>query len=229
MSFQIAIDGPVAAGKSTVSKQVADRLGFLYVDTGAMYRMAALLAYRQRIDYHYQLKIVELIRSAEMQMRPPIEAEKDGRLSTIILNGEDVSWLIRTEEISYGASEIAKLPKVRAILVDKQQLIVNRQSVVMEGRDITTKVLPRANLKIYLTADEPTRAERRHQQLLSRGEDISLEEVTHQLIIRDREDSHRLADPLQITDGVWVVDTSHLTIDEVVDAVEKKVKSMITS
>jgi cytidylate kinase len=152
--FHIAIDGPVAAGKGTISRLVAQRLGFLYVDTGAMYRTTALLAQKNKIDLTDEPQVVALVKKAKMEMRNPKKKEQDGRLTTVILDGEDISWQIRTEEVSSGASKVAILPQVRVELVAKQQEIARNQNVIMEGRDITYRVLPNADLKIYLTASD---------------------------------------------------------------------------
>lgn len=224
--FHVAIDGPVAAGKGTVAKLTAQRLGFLYIDTGAMYRMTAYLGLQSNISLNDETKLVKLIKKSNMDMRNPNENEKDGRLSTVFLNGEDVSWKIRTEEVSAGSSIVAILPEVRKILVKKQQEIASSQNVVMEGRDITYRVLPNADIKIFLTADEVVRAKRRHLQLQTRGDDISFDEVYSELLKRDQQDMNRVNDPLKITDDVWVVDTSDLSIDQVVDLITTKVRVM---
>ncbi len=224
--FRIAIDGPVSAGKGTVSRLVAERLGFLYVDTGAMYRVAAFLAKKNEVPFTEEQKIIELITASQLDMKNPEEHEKDGRLITVILNGEDVSWAIRTEEISAGASEVSKLAGVRKTLVEKQQIIAENKDVVMEGRDITYRVLPDADLKIFLTASQTVRAKRRSLQLQTRGEDISFEEVLEDLIKRDKQDTERHADPLKIVDDALVVDTSDLSILQVVDLIEQKVTVM---
>ena len=175
--FHIAIDGPVAAGKGTVSRLVAERLGFLYVDTGAMYRVAALLAIQNDVDFEDTNAITDLIKKSEIKMNNPVGSEKDGRLTTVIVNGEDNSWTIRTEKVGNGSSKVAQIASVREVLVDKQQKIAATQDVVMEGRDITYRVLPNANLKIYLTGKDFVRANRRHIQLQSRGIDISFNKV----------------------------------------------------
>lgn len=225
-SFHIAIDGPTAAGKGTVSRIVAERLGFLYVDTGAMYRMTAYLALQKEVDFDDENALVNLIHESRMDMHNPTDEEKDGRLTTVILDGEDVSWKIRTEQVGMGASAVAKLGKVRVELVRKQQFIAEGQNVVMEGRDITYRVLPDADLKIYLTAGEIVRAKRRHLQLLTRGSDVSFEEVSQDLLIRDDQDMNRVHDPLKIVDDAWVIDTSDLQIHQVVDLIVSKVKVM---
>lgn len=222
-SFQIAIDGPVAAGKGTVAKLVAKRLGFLYVDTGAMYRVAALISKKNNIDWSDETGVAQLVRTTDIVMRNPQDEEMDGRLSTVIVNGEDVSWAIRTEEVSLGSSIVAKLPQVRHVLVEKQQLIAETQNVVMEGRDITFRVLPEAQIKIYLTASETSRAERRHQELLTRGEDVTFDQVLADLKNRDNEDMNRTTDPLHIVSDAWVIDTTNLSIEDVVGMIERKV------
>jgi cytidylate kinase len=224
--FHIAIDGPVAAGKGTVSKLVAERLGFLYIDTGAMYRMTALLAIQEGISLEDEAALAKMVQGSKMDMRNPSEAERDGRLTTVFLNGEDVSWKIRTEEVSAGASKVATYQKVREQLVAQQQQIAEGQNVVMEGRDITYRVLPQAQLKIFLTASDMVRAKRRHLQLQGRGVDSSLDEVYRDLLDRDKQDSERAVDPLQIVDGAWVLDTSDLTIDEIVECIIVRVKAM---
>lgn len=224
--FHIAIDGPVSAGKGTISRLVAEKLQFLYVDTGAMYRVTALLAKRADTDLTDETKLVSLLKSVKLEMRNPNENEKDGRLTTVLIDGEDVSWQIRTEEISAGASQVAQLAEVRKVLVEKQQLIAQGQNVIMEGRDITYRVLPAADLKIYLTASDTIRAERRHLQLQMRGENTTFEQVYQETLERDARDTTRAVDPLQIVPGAWVIDTSDLAIDKVVEMIVAKVKVM---
>jgi len=226
--FQIAIDGPVAAGKGTVSRLLAEKLNFLYVDTGAMYRAAALLAIQNNIDFDQEDKVVTLIAQSTLEMRNPEgDKEADGRLTTLILNGKDVSWAIRTTKCSDGASKVATLAKVRQILVEKQKKIAETQNVVMEGRDITFKVLPDADLKIFLTADLEIRAKRRHLQYLTKGIDKSIEEVIKEVQERDQRDMTRKIDPLHPTADSWILDSSHLSIEEVVNLIAEKVNTMI--
>jgi CMP/dCMP kinase len=225
-AFHIAIDGPVAAGKGTISKLAAERLGFIYIDTGAMYRMTAYLGTQKGVDLNDEAALVKLVEASHMDMRSPLEEERDGRLSTVLLDDDDVSWKIRTEEMSNGSSKVAKLPKVRSALVAKQQAIAVGKDVVMEGRDITYRVLPEAQLKIYLTASDTVRAKRRHLQLQTKGEDVSLEQVYRDLLDRDYQDIHRASDPLKITEDAWVIDTSDLDIENVVDLIVARVKSL---
>jgi CMP/dCMP kinase len=224
--FHLAMDGPVAAGKGTGALLVAKRLGFLYVDTGAMYRVAAYLAILNDLDLKNEAGVSELVAKSDIQMRNPDEAEQDGRLTTVTVDGDDVSWKIRTEQISAGASAVAMHKKVREVLVAKQQQIAKGQNVVMEGRDITYRVLPNANLKIYLTAGDLVRAKRRHFQLQSRGQDISFDEVYQELLKRDRQDMTRQTDPLRIVEDAWVIDSSDLSIEQVVELIVGKVRVM---
>lgn len=226
-SFQIAIDGPVAAGKGTISRLLAQKLGFLYVDTGAMYRATALLALRQEISLDNENKVVALLEKSKLEMRNPVPPkELDGRLTTVILDGEDVSWAIRTQKCGDGASKVAVLAKLRRVLVKKQQEIAASQNVVMEGRDITFRVLPEANLKIFLTASIEARAARRHTQYLTKGVDISIEEVIKEIAERDERDMARDTDPLHVVDDAWTIDTSELSIEEVVDLIAERVSQI---
>jgi cytidylate kinase len=221
--FHIAIDGPVAAGKGTISRLVADRLGFLYVDTGAMYRVVALIGQRNNVALEDEKGLVALLNKTTIDMKNPSETEKDGRLTTVLINGEDVSWAIRTEQVSKGSSTVAAHPEVRKVLVEKQQIIAHGKDVVMEGRDITYRVLPEAQLKVYLTAGDTVRAKRRHTQLLTKGQDISFQDVYTQLLQRDEQDMNRKTDPLKIVPDAWVVDTSDLSIEQVVELIVGKV------
>ncbi|GIK84363.1 MAG: cytidylate kinase [Patescibacteria group bacterium] len=227
--FQIAIDGPVAAGKGTVSRLVAERLNFLYVDTGAMYRVTAYLSLQHNIPFTDIPAIVELLKKTDIQMHNPSPEEADGRLTTVLVNGEDVSWKIRTEAVGNGAAKVAQIKEVREILVEKQQVIASSQNVVMEGRDITYRVLPNAQLKIYLTGKDFVRANRRHLQLQSRGNDVNFEEVYLDLKERDNLDMTREADPLKIVSDAWVLDTSDFTINQVVDMIVSKAKVMMSA
>lgn len=225
-SFQVAIDGPVAAGKGTVSRLVAEKLGFLYVDTGAMYRATALLGERSGVAWDNEAELVKLIDKAKIAMRNPNNGEKDGRLTTLLIDGEDVSWKIRTEKMSWGASSVAVLPKVRSALVKKQQEIARSQDVIMEGRDITYRVLPQADLKIYLTASDAVRAKRRQLQMQTRGINADFETVYSELLKRDKQDMERASDPLKIVPEAWILDTSELSVEEAVVMIVEKVMSL---
>ncbi|OGY17123.1 MAG: cytidylate kinase [Candidatus Chisholmbacteria bacterium RIFCSPHIGHO2_01_FULL_49_18] len=225
---QIAIDGPVAAGKGTVARILAERLGWLYVDTGAMYRAAALLARRAGVSFEDSKAIASLVDRSHFEMRNPTDTERDGRLTTLVVDGEDVSWKIRTEEFSRGASMVAAHQEVRRSLVEKQQKIATLHNVVMEGRDITFRVLPKAQLKIFLTASEEERAKRRHHQLIERGVDADYNTVLDDLRTRDWRDSERGTDPLHIVEDAWVFDTTGMKISEVVERILDKVRPIIS-
>lgn len=225
-NFQIAIDGPVAAGKGTISRLAAEKLGFLYVDTGAMYRVAALLALRNNISFEDEKEIANIVDKTKIEMRNPTEKEKDGRLTTVLIDDEDVSWKIRTEKVSHGSSRVAVLPNVRHVLVKKQQEIAQGQNVIMEGRDITYRVLPKANLKIYLTANDTIRAKRRHLQLLTKGQNADYDEVYLDLVSRDKRDMNRKTDPLKIVSDAWIIDTSDIEIEKIVDLVSTRAQLM---
>lgn len=227
-TFQIAIDGPVAAGKGTTAKMVAARLGYLYVDTGAMYRCLALFVKQNNIDFKDEQGIAELLnnKSPKVELSIPSETEKDGRLCTVKLNGEDVSWQIRTEEISSGVSVITQYGGVRDYITPLAREIGKTQNVVMEGRDITTVVLPDADLKIYMDADPKERAMRRHRELMSRGEDVSYQAVYDQLVERDKRDSERTIAPLKKAKNAWILDTTGMTIDQVAEVIVARVEEM---
>lgn len=224
--IQIAIDGPVAAGKGTAAKLLSDKLGVLYVDTGAMYRALTLFIKQHNIDWEEEEKICELLTKFKPQvsLEIPQKDKKDSRLVTVYLNNKDISWLIRTEKISWGVSTITRYKCVRDYMVPQQQKLAQKQGVVMEGRDITTRVLPKADLKIYLNAQPKERAKRRLKQLLDRGDDVSFEEVFKDLQKRDYQDSHRKIDPLTKTPDSWELDTTYLTILQVVDEILKKLQ-----
>ena len=227
-TFQIAIDGPVAAGKGTTAKLVAARLGFLYVDTGAMYRGLTLFAKREGVSWEDEQALAKLLteKRPKVELQIPSENEKDGRLCTVRLNGEDVSWLIRTEEISKGVSVITQYQAVRDYITPMARLIAETQNVVMEGRDITSVVLPQADLLIYMDADMAERAKRRHREVLMRGEDVSLEEVLREMKIRDERDSTREIAPLKKVPGAWILDTTGMTIDQVAEVIVEKVQAL---
>ena len=225
-SFQIAIDGPVAAGKGTVSRLLAKRLGFLYVDTGAMYRVAALLSIREGVDPGDEDKITSLLSTALIELSRPEGDKKDSRLITVLLNDEDISWDIRTEKVGQVVPKIAQHPKVRKILVKKQQAIADNQDVVMEGRDITSVVLPEADLKIYLTGSDKVRARRRWLQQQSLGKDVTYEQILKTMRERDKLDMGRAESPLREVAGAVVIDTSGLNINQVVDKIEEEVEKV---
>lgn len=212
--FSVAIDGPSGAGKSTIAKAAAKRFGFIYVDTGAIYRTAGLAAARAGMPLGAEEGVVELLPGLDIRFG----YAQDGS-QRMYLNGEDVSGLIRTPEISMRASEVSAMPEVRAYLLDMQRRMAESQSVIMDGRDIGTVVLPGADVKIFLTASAEKRAERRYRELLDKGETVCLEQVLADMIERDRNDSSRSAAPLRKAEDAVEVDTSELTLEESIDMV----------
>jgi len=224
--FQIAIDGPVSVGKSTIARLLAQRLGFLYVDTGAMYRATGLLALREGLDPDKEDGVAALLRHHDISLATPQGQKDDGRKITVYLDDEDVSWAIRTEEVSQAASQVAQHKEVRELLVQQQQAIAAKNNVVMEGRDITYRVLPDAQLKIYLDANDAKRAEWRHTELLLNGQDVTLEEVMAELKIRDDRDKGRSVDPLQVVEDAWYFDRSDMELEEALDTIEKRAREL---
>lgn len=218
MIITIAIDGPSAAGKSTVAKGVAKKLGFVYVDTGAMYRCVTLYALRQGVDCQDDEKVVSLLKDIN------IELLKDGR---VMLNNEDVTKEIRCQDVVLNVSYIAANKGVRLFLVDLQRKMGANVSVVMDGRDIGTYVFPNATVKIFQVADVHERAIRRHKENLAKGIECSLEEVEKDLERRDYIDSHREFAPLKQASDATLVDTTHMSIDEAIDAMTNIVLSKV--
>lgn len=211
MSINIAIDGPAGAGKSTIAKLVAKKLGYIYVDTGAMYRAMALYIMRKGIAVDDADGISKECENADISI-----TYKDGN-QVVILNGEDVTGLLRTEEVGNMASTTSVNPKVREKLVDLQRVLASKENVVMDGRDIGTVVLPNANVKIYLTASSEVRAQRRYLELKEKGVDANLETIEKEIIERDYRDMNRDISPLKQADDAVLIDSSYMTIDEVVD------------
>ena len=210
---KIAIDGPAGAGKSTISKKVASALGFVYIDTGAMYRTVGLKAVRCGVDTNDEKGVVELLPSLDIDIR------HEGVEQHIYLDGENVSGQIRTPQISMAASNVSRIPAVRLAMVDMQRKLAENHDVVMDGRDIASYVLPDAEIKIFLTASVDARAKRRYDELLEKGEKVSFEDVKNEMIQRDTNDSTREFAPLTIADGAEVIDTSELTLSESIDKV----------
>lgn len=225
--FQIAIDGPVAAGKSTAAQRLAVSLGFVYVDTGAMYRAVTLIAIERDISLDDEPGLIRLVDMIEIDVRPPNESELDGRTSTVLVDGRDVSWEIREEQVSRMVARVAAMPRVRDALVPKQQKIANQRNVVMEGRDITYVVLPNAQLKIFLDADEEVRAQRYYHKMRGQGARITREEAQRSLRERDELDRNREASPLRLVEGVWHFDSSDLSVDEVVEKIASRTEEMM--
>lgn len=213
MSYNIAIDGPAGAGKSTIAKKIAKKMEFVYVDTGAMYRAMALYLLRLGVDAQDMAKIEEVCTQADISI-----AYRDGE-QVVLLNGENVNGLIRTEEVSNMASVSSTNGKVREKLVQLQKELAKKADVVMDGRDIGTCVLPDADVKVYLTASAKVRAERRYKELMQKGETCDLEKITQDIIDRDHRDMTREISPLKQAEDAVLVDSSDMTIDEVVEKI----------
>lgn len=207
--INIAIDGPSGAGKSTMAKRLAKELGFLYVDTGAMYRTISLSMYRKGIDS----KDVDTITAQLPQVKLDMAYGEDGT-QLMILNGEDVSGLIRTPEISMYTSAVAAIPAVRAFLTEQQRNLGKTKNILMDGRDIGTVVLPEAQIKIYLTAAAEARAKRRWLELQEKGDKSTYEEVLADVIQRDENDMNRPVAPLKQAEDAVLVDTTHCGLEE---------------
>ena len=208
--FSIAIDGPSGAGKSSVARAVAEKLGAMYLDTGAMYRAMALHFIRRNIGAGDQAAIEKAVQDADVSIR-----YEDG-VQKVLLNGEDVSGLIRTEAVGNMASASSGYGAVREKLVALQKELASRENVVMDGRDIGTCVLPHADVKIYLTASSQVRAERRYKELLEKGQQADLREIEADIIKRDYQDMHRENSPLKQAEDAVLVDSSDMTLDQVV-------------
>lgn len=211
--FSIAIDGPAGAGKSTIAKRVAQMLSYIYVDTGAMYRAMALYLIRQGINPEDRKAIEEACASADISI-----AYVDGE-QQVLLNGENVTPYLRQEAVGNMASASSGNRKVREKLVELQQQLASRENVVMDGRDIGTQVLPQAQVKIYLTASAHTRALRRFRELGEKNISADLKQIEEDINQRDYQDMHREISPLRQADDAVLVDSSEMTIEEVVDTI----------
>ena len=220
--INIAIDGPAGAGKSTVARAVAKKLGILYLDTGAMYRAMALKAMREGIDPNDKEQVLPLLECTE------IYAKNIGGTQHTYLDGEDVSGLIRTPEISRGASDISAIPDVRIKLAQIQRNIAHTSDVVMDGREIGSYVIPECENKFYVTASVDERARRRLLELKEKGRDngMTVEDMAKDIAERDYNDSHRAFAPLLRLPEAILIDTTDLTIDEAVNAVLKNLKNI---
>lgn len=218
----VAIDGPAGAGKSTVSKAAAKEMGFIYIDTGAMYRAAALYAINHGVDLvRGKEKFVEMLDDVS------IKIGYDRRGQRVYLNGEDVSDEIRTNEVSKGASAVATIPEVRERLVKLQRDMAKKNNVIMDGRDICSTVLPDAQVKIFLTASVHSRAKRRYKDLMDKGMDTEFETVKRDIIARDKNDSERKVSPLKQAEDAVLLDTSDMDFDRVVEHIKDMIKKVL--
>lgn len=216
--INIAIDGPSGAGKSTAAKAIAKQLNILYLDTGAMYRALALKAFRLGVDPNDKEKVESFLPAVSVDVR-----YRDGVME-LYLDGEEVSGFIREHHISKGASDISKIPAVRLKLVELQRAIAAKNDVVLDGRDITSYVLPNAEYKFYLTASPEVRAKRRYDELTAKGQTVSYEQILADVIDRDYNDMHRDFAPLVQTADSVLVDSSDMSADEVVELILSYVK-----
>lgn len=218
MGYQIAVDGPAGAGKSTIAKRIAKKLGIIYVDTGAMYRAMALYMIQKRIAPEETEKISAACKDADITI-----AYENGE-QIVLLNGQNVNGLIRTEEVGNMASVSSANKNVRTKLVELQQKLAETTSVIMDGRDIGTCVLPNAKVKVYLSANSGVRAKRRFEELRAKGVSCDLEQIEKDIIERDERDMSREVSPLRQAEDAVMVDSSDMTVDEVVDAIIGLVK-----
>ena len=215
MAYNIAIDGPAGAGKSTIDKKLAADLGYVYVDTGAMYRAMAYYFLQNGIDAKDEKAIADACPKVDVTIQY-VDGEQQ-----VILNGENVNGVIRKEEVGNMASATSVYPVVRTKLVDLQRQLAARENVIMDGRDIGTVVLPNANVKIFLTASSKVRAQRRFDELTAKGVACNIDEIEKDIIDRDYRDMHRETSPLKQADDAVLLDSSNLDIDGVVAAMKK--------
>lgn len=222
MGINIAIDGPGGAGKSTVARAVASRLGFIYVDTGAIYRAIGLKFVRTGMEFTDE-NIISVLPGTELSL---IHV---GGEQHVIIDGEDVSSLIRTQQISAAASRVSAVPEVRSFLLDLQRDIAKKNDVIMDGRDVGTVILPNADVKIFLTAGIEIRAQRRHRELMAKGLETpeTFERVLEEVKARDKADSERAAAPLKRAEDAVLVDTSDMDFDKSVETVINVIRSKV--
>lgn len=213
MGINIAVDGPAGAGKSTIAKLVAKEKGYIYVDTGAMYRGLAIHFLDQGIEPGDTDRIIDACRSAQVTI------QYEEGIQQVYLNGKNITARLRDEEVGNMASKSSPIPQVRKKLLELQQGLAKEQDVIMDGRDIGTCVLPNADVKVYLTASVETRAKRRFDELTEKGVDCDLEEIKRDIAERDHRDMTRETAPLKQAEDAVLIDSSHMTIDEVVAAI----------
>ena len=215
----VAIDGPSGAGKSTIAKTAAKTLGFIYVDTGALYRTIGLAVFRKNFDALIPDEVISVLPEINIKLKYIDGAQ------CVYLNDEDVSELIRTPEISLFASRVSVIPEVREFLLDMQRDIANKNNVIMDGRDIGTVILPNAKVKIFLTASDEKRAERRYLELCEKGVETTPQEVLNDMRKRDEKDSSRSLAPLKKADDAILLDTSELDLQQSINAVINIIKN----
>ena len=219
----VAIDGPAGAGKSTIGALVAERLGYTFLDTGAMYRAVALAALRRNIDPNDAERLAALARQIRIAIGPP--TVRDGRAYTVLLDGADVTWDLRRDDVDGIVSQVARIPQVRDAMVEQQRDIAKRGRIVMVGRDIGTVVLPEAERKVFLTASAAERARRREEELAARGEKRSRQDLLAEILRRDELDSKRTVAPLKAASDAILVETDGLSVGEALDRVLQVTRS----
>jgi cytidylate kinase len=218
----IAIDGPAGSGKSTLGKRLADQLGYLYFDTGVMYRAVTCAALNRQVDLNNESAVTEIANLVEIDVRPA--SKDDGRDNDLVADGRDITWEIRTPAVDQSVSVVAAYPGVRAALTEQQRRIGHKGRVVMVGRDIGTVVLPEAGLKVYLDASVEERARRRYDERISRDEEVDYDEILNDMRRRDGIDSNREVAPLKPADDAILLDSDHLDQDQVLEKVAGLVK-----
>jgi CMP/dCMP kinase len=217
----IAIDGPAASGKSTTSRLVAERLGYLHIDTGAMYRAMTLKVLQKKIDLEDAEQIGKLAENSAIRL-----VQDHGKFKVFIDN-EDVTQRIRNQDVTRAVSAVSSIPRVREVMVREQRLMAKKGGVVLEGRDIGTVVFPNADVKFFMVADVKERARRRKRELEGQGVEVEMGELVHEIQERDQKDSKRIVSPLRKAQDAVVLDTSHLTIDEQVELIVKKSEEVL--
>lgn len=220
--FSVAIDGPSGAGKSTIARTAASDMEFIYVDTGAIYRSVGLYAMRKGVDTKNPQAVVPLLDEIKIEIR-----YDDSGVQRMILNGEDVSGEIRTPQASIAASDVSKIPEVRSFLLELQRDFARKNSVIMDGRDIGTVVLPNADLKIFLTATAEARAKRRWLELKEKGMEQKYEDVLRDVIWRDKNDSERDVAPLKPAEDSVTVDTTELDLQQSIELIERLIRERL--
>ena len=213
MGYNVAVDGPDGAGKSTIAKLVAKKKGYIYVDTGAMYRGLAIHFLKKGIDPDDKDAVAEACDDADVKIG------YENGIQQVWVNGENITSLLRTEEVGNMASKTSAIPAVREKLLELQRSLARNEDVIMDGRDIGTNILPNADVKIYLTASVETRAKRRYDELREKGEECSLEDISRDIQERDERDMNRETAPLKKAEDAILVDSSDMTIQEVVDTI----------
>ena len=221
MHYRVALDGPAGAGKSSVAKAVAKKLGIVYVDTGALYRTLALFANENGVDCKDEKNVLSILDKAQVELKYVNGAQ------LVLLNGQDVSSKIRTPEISMGASDISAIPKVREYLLELQRKIARENCVIMDGRDIGTVILPDAEVKIFITASPEIRAKRRYDELIEKGQDVNYDDILKDVLERDYNDSHRAVAPLKQADDAVLFDNSNYDLENSVTEVLNIIKKRI--